>query len=102
MKANTFFYAITGTILTYYFANPQEPLIKYALLLPLVLSLILGLVFTYGARLSDLTRMDVADLSIELGLRTAPEYMLLTTVARVCALMFFGVAVAIVVVLIVR
>ena len=50
-KSTTWFYAITGAILVYYFdsANSSNPLLKYSLLLPIVLSFALCAIYFLGA-----------------------------------------------------
>ena len=46
VKMNVFYYAVTGAILSYYFAHAAEPLVKWSLLLPLAMSLALH-IFPY-------------------------------------------------------
>jgi hypothetical protein len=50
-KSTTWFYAITGAILVYYFdnANNNNPFLKYSLLLPIVLSFALCAIYFLGA-----------------------------------------------------
>ena len=48
VKINVFYYAITGAILSFYFAN-QNDLTKLSLLLPLLMSVTLGVFFIVGA-----------------------------------------------------
>jgi hypothetical protein len=58
-KSTTWFYAITGAILVYYFnnANAANPFLQYALLLPIVLSLALCVMYSLGAsQTKDLER----------------------------------------------
>jgi len=42
VKINVFYYDITGAIVSFYFSNASEPLIKWSLLLPLLMSIALG------------------------------------------------------------
>jgi hypothetical protein len=51
LKANLFFYVLAGGILTYCLGKYKEVnLIKYSLLLPMLMSLVFGGIFIYGAR----------------------------------------------------
>jgi hypothetical protein len=51
LKANLFFYAISGGILTYCLGKYKDVnLIKYSLLLPILMSIVFGGIFIYGAR----------------------------------------------------
>ena len=59
LKVNVFFYVITGGILTFYFANSNERLIRYSLLLPIILSIGFGGVFIYGSILMSVVREDI-------------------------------------------
>src|SRR5689334_6427872 len=79
IKTNTFFYAITGSILTFYFANLSNEFMKYSLLLPIIMSIGLAGAFIYGARLMVVVREDVFDLRDKLGLETAPDVQVLIT-----------------------
>ena len=97
LKANIFFYGITGAILTYYFANSSQDLIKYSLLLPMVMSFGLSILFIYSSFLMTVIRDDIFDLRKKLGLQTAPDVHVLIMALRVFAVTFFCVAIAMVV-----
>jgi hypothetical protein len=73
LKANGLFFIVTGGILTFYFANPMQPLVRFALLLPVVMSTAIAAVFAYGAHLSLQHRADVRDLASQLKFRVAPD-----------------------------
>src|SRR5712692_1748083 len=49
LRANLFFYAITGAITSYYLAHQSVPEARYGLLLPMLMSLGLAGIFFYGA-----------------------------------------------------
>jgi hypothetical protein len=51
LKAVVFFYLLTGGTLAFYLPNKDVPYIKFSLLVPIFISVILGLVFIYGAML---------------------------------------------------
>ncbi len=86
IKYNVFYYGITGGLLSYYFSHPTGP-VKYALALPLVLSLGAGLVLVFGAQSLSIMRDDLFSLRDKLRLDTAPDFSVL---AR--ALYVFGIA----------
>src|ERR1022692_4462331 len=77
LKLNIFFYAITGGILTFYLAHPGIALIRYALLLPALMSLAFSGVFFYGARLLRPVRHDLFRIRDALKLETAPDIHIL-------------------------
>jgi hypothetical protein len=82
MKGNAFYYAITGSILTYYFQNASNGAIRYALLLPIAFSFALGSVFFYGASRLGVVRDEVFKIRDKLGLEAAPEMMVLIIFLR--------------------
>jgi len=56
IKLNTFYYAITGAIVSFYLTNTQARPLRFALVLPLVFSVALCVVFFWGImRARDLT-----------------------------------------------
>jgi|SRR5580658_3913569 hypothetical protein len=73
LKTNVLYYAITGAILSYYFSHPEQSLAKYALLLPLVMSLALSTLFFIGSYLAKYTRAETFALQDALKLMVAPE-----------------------------
>ena len=78
VKINAFHFAISGAIFSFYFAHIDTPDIKWALLLPALMSLCLTLFFTYAAVISLVSRQDVFDLRDQMKLKVAPELMVLT------------------------
>jgi hypothetical protein len=78
-KSTTWYYAITGAILAFYFNNADtaNPFLQYALLLPIVLSLGLCVMYSLGAfQTKDLEeRMDY--ISGKLGLTGRPHINIL-------------------------
>jgi hypothetical protein len=94
IKANVFYYAVTGAILSYYFQGASDGVARYALWLPIVMSFGLGGIFLYGTKLLAVVRKDVFYIRDKLGLETAPEFMLLTVFLWVTGLIMFLVGVA--------
>jgi hypothetical protein len=77
VEINAFYYAITGAILSYYFAHKAEESIRFALILPLLMSVFLALLFIYGAILNREMRAEVFRVRDALGLKAAPEFAVL-------------------------
>lgn len=94
LKANGFFYLITGGILTYFLTHIDEPYIRLSLLLPIILSVGLGGIFIYGAILIIEIRRDIYNISKELRLATAPEFWVLNASLIVFGAIFFIIAIA--------
>ena len=92
MKVNLFYYGITGAILSFYFAHPGTPLIKYSLFLPILMSIVFSAIFFYGAHLMPILRSDLFNIRDRLGLATAPDIGILTIVLRAFACLLVVVA----------
>jgi hypothetical protein len=94
VKINLFYYGITGAILSFYFTHSDARLVKYALCLPILMSLVFSGIFFYGTHLMPILRHDVFDIRDKLGLATAPDLGILTIVLRAFAFLFLVVAVS--------
>src|SRR4028119_1215800 len=96
-KSTTWFYAITGAILAYYFNNADaaNPFVQGALLLPIMLSLALCAMYLLGAsQVKDLEwRMDY--ICKELGLAGRPHIDILRFFLVGGSILCFGVGLAI-------
>jgi hypothetical protein len=77
VKVNVFYYAITGSILAYYFQHASDGVARYGLFLPIAFSLAIGGVFFYGASQLKVVRQELFAIRDKLGLETAPEMMVL-------------------------
>ncbi len=97
LKANGFFYLVTGGILTYFLTHTNEPYIRLSLLLPIILSIGLGVIFIYGSRLVPEIRDDIFAKSEELALKTAPEFRVLNLSLLIFGAIFFVVAISLIV-----
>jgi hypothetical protein len=102
LKLNVFFYVITGGILTFYFANSAERLIRYSLLLPIILSIAFGGVFIYGSILVSVIRKDIFRIRDKLDLEVAPDVRVLSVLLRVFAIIFFVVAASMILLMVLR
>lgn len=92
VKINVFYYAITGAILSFFFSHADDPLIKWSLLLPLVMSVALGIFFVVGARLAQVPREETFKIRDALGLIAAPEIGVLILLLYVFATLTFMVS----------
>jgi hypothetical protein len=99
LKANAFYYAITGGIVTYFLANSQIPIIRYSLLLPLILTFILAALSWRGAAMCGVLRRAIFDIADRLNLDVVPETDSLIIFLRMSTLIFGGIAVALLVLL---
>ena len=100
LKANAFFYLITGGILAFYFAHPEQRLIKWSLLLPIFMSLALAFAFAFGARLVVMKSTILFDITHQLNFKTPPDLNVLTVLLGVGAALFFVVAISLFILLI--
>lgn len=92
LKLNLFYYAITGAILSFYFAHTEEPLVRFSLALPLVMSAAFSGFFIYGAILSRHSREEIFKIRDALGFHTAPEVKVLIVFLWIFAAIFMMVA----------
>jgi hypothetical protein len=89
LKANAFFYFVAGSILSFYFLNYDKPFVRYALLLPVFISFVLGVIFFYGAsRWQRVVRM-IREGAESLELVKAPDIQLLFILLRISSAIFF-------------
>ncbi|HKO35056.1 MAG TPA: hypothetical protein VJV21_01170 [Pyrinomonadaceae bacterium] len=73
LKFNGFYWVGTGAVLSFYFSKSNEPMIKYALLFPVLVSVLLVPFFASGVVLLNVTRKHIYNLSARMGLYIAPE-----------------------------
>jgi hypothetical protein len=92
IKANSFFFTITGAMVAFYFANSAIELVKYSLLLPAIMSIALGISFMYGGVLMGVIRTDIFDIRDKLSLQAAPDVQVLTTLLRFFGAIYFAIA----------
>ena len=84
LKTNSFFYLITGGIVSFCVANTDRPLVRLALILPVIMSVALAFGFFYSALLSTRGRRQIFAIANKIGLRelvglsTAIEVKILT------------------------
>jgi hypothetical protein len=77
IKLNMFYYAITGAIMSFHFTNGGIEVSKYALLLPLLLSIGFSVFFIWSAKLAHNLRIGIMRRANELQLDVYPEGIVL-------------------------
>ncbi|MEM6190477.1 hypothetical protein [Shewanella scandinavica] len=94
IKVNIFHFAISGAIFSFYFANRAMSGMVWSLALPALISISLALLFTFGIYANRVSRMDLFDLRDQLGLKVAPELLVLSVLLGIFAvanlLVFIG------------
>ncbi len=93
VKFNIFYYAVTGAILSFVFAHPDAEDVKYALVLPIIMSVAFASFFIYGALLMGVTRADVFAIRDRLGLQVAPDVGVLSVLLYIFSAVFIVVAI---------
>ena len=85
VKIMTMFFAVSGAMLSFYFTKTDISTAKYALYLPLIMSVCLTFFFGVGAFFSTVTREDVFNLRDQLELEVSPELGILTLLLGIFA-----------------
>ena len=92
LKFNGFYYLVTGAILSFYFSKSDVPVIKYALLFPVLMSIVFGILFSFGVALNKVVRDDLFKIRDTLNLDVAPEVNVLGAVLAMSAILMLTVA----------
>lgn len=101
LKANLFFYLITGTILGFYLTHPDIRYKKVSLLLPILMSLALGGIFIHSGILWIRVSRIIRGIRRELNIRKAPDINIMTALLVVFGFITLTVGVAMVLLVIV-
>jgi hypothetical protein len=88
IKFNVLYYAITGALVSYYFANQDNDLSVYGLVLPLLMSVGFAAFFLYGAGLAQNMRASIMEDAKSFGFTTYPEVRVLQVLLLICGLLF--------------
>ena len=88
IKFNLFYYAITGAILSFYFANKTIMFIQYILIFPLIMSLIFSIFFFYASNKARNSRDEIFSLARALELNVVPELNILVILLKLFAILF--------------
>jgi hypothetical protein len=92
IKFNLFYYAITGGILSFYFANRSSSYIQYILCFPILVSIIFSGFFLYGAKLVRNLQEEIKNIAIELKFNVYPEAKVLYYLLNIFAILFLFVS----------
>jgi hypothetical protein len=84
------YFAVSGAMLSFYFANTDSEHAKLALYLPWLIGVGLTILFSIGAWLSIVTREDIVDLGEKLELQVTPETGLLTLLLAIFSLVLIA------------
>ena len=96
IKLNMFYYAITGAILSFHFTNGAVEVSKYALYLPLLLSIGLAIFFLWSARLANNLRIAIKKGAKALELEFYPEGIVLVMLCLIFGIVLALVSIALV------
>lgn len=111
LKTNAFFYLITGGIVTYYLTNSKvansnvtnaNVPIEFSLILPILMSIFLGIGFFYGSVLVGVRLKQLFKLRAELGLDRKVELGLLGSMFLSSGIGFLIVGIALTVLMILK
>ena len=95
IEMNVFYYAITGAIVSYYFAHKaDQPDMRFALTLPILMSVLLSIFFIYGSIMNRYSREEMFRIRDALGLRVAPEFAVLSWLLIIFAILMGLVAIS--------
>jgi len=83
LKLNLFYYGITGAILSFHFSKESPTASLIGLLLPTMLSILLGLFFLYGAKLAWNLRTNIIMRAQKLELMVYPEGIVLVIICAI-------------------
>ena len=73
LQFNAFYYAITGAVVSYYFTQSANPMMRWSLLFPILMSVAFGLFFFYAASLHAVSRQEVMRVAQSIGLQVWPN-----------------------------
>lgn len=91
LKTVVFYYAITGGIISFYFANRGLQGLKFSLLFPSLMGLGFMIIFISGAILLGWTRKDIFAIRDYFKLLAAPDVVPLIVVLVVFSFLFLAV-----------
>ena len=94
LKLNLFYYAITGAILSFHFSKESPTVSLIGLLLPTMLSILLGLFFLYGAKLAWTLRSNIIMRAEKLNLMVYPEGIILVIICGIFGVTMLATGVA--------
>lgn len=101
LRSNLFFYGITGALLAFIYNHSRQGVkLIFALLLPIVMSLSIGIVYLYGAHRWREVTFTIRVLKNRIGIRRAPDVQILSLLLLFSGVLTIGVGVALAIALI--
>ncbi len=91
VKLNLFYYAITGAILSFHFTNEIQSVSVIALILPILMSLLLGFFLIYASKLAWNLRENIKIRAKKLNLHVYPEGIVLVTLCIIFGIIMLAV-----------
>jgi hypothetical protein len=76
-KVEAFYYAMTGAIVSYALLHTDQPYVQWALVLPVIFGLLIGVVQWFGIRALRWSRIEMERLANALSLLVVPEVRML-------------------------
>jgi len=98
LKFLIFYYAVTGAILSFYLSQPNVGFMRYALTLPIFLSVVFSIFSFSGAYRVGPLRDEILRVTRILGSKLYPDTAFLKYMLNVAGLLFFAIAVGLFVV----
>ena len=96
-KFTFYYYAITGAILSFYFAKDSPSISWCGLLLPIVLSFSLGGLLLYGSKLAWNLKRNIKRRAIGLDLEAFPNGIVLFLLSFIFGLSMLGVGITLII-----
>jgi len=94
IKFNIFYYAVTGGIVSFYFANSYIENVKYLLLLPILISICFAGFFIYGAILMKSLKKEVFEIRDKLTLTVAPDVGVLSVLLYIFSVIYIIISIS--------
>ena len=102
VKSNAFYYAVTAGVVTLYFSSNSPKTVKYCLLFPISMSLILALFYLYGAGMVHTLQKELSTIAGDLRLRAFVDVRFLRYSLEISGLLCCLVAIGLLVLMVVR
>jgi hypothetical protein len=93
LKVNIFYYAVTGAIVSYYLSQPNIGYMRFALALPILLSISLGAFAIFASRWIKPWGIELERVMEKLELKAAPSVSFLKLLLIISGSFFFIVAI---------
>ncbi len=92
LKINIFLYAVTGAIVSFYFSQPNDGLIKYSLVFPAAMNLGYSYFFFISSEKFSFFDIDLKAITSKLNLISCPDIMTVKKMLRLSAWLFLSIS----------